>query len=109
MRATLSTVATVGLLAAGTGTAVARPDVQTARDDAALHAQAVRAQGAHLAAVASATQHRPPATVQFTRSPLPDGGFDWADAGIGAGLTAALLLSAAGVSIARRQPPVRTQ
>ena len=36
-----------------------------------------------------------------------DDGFDWADAGIGAGVaTGLLLLSAAGVAAVRRQPRV---
>jgi hypothetical protein len=41
--------------------------------------------------------------VHVTR--ITDGGFDWADAGIGAGLATALLLSAAGASAIRRQHP----
>jgi hypothetical protein len=36
--------------------------------------------------------------------PALTSGFDWVDAGIGAGLTAALLLGAAGVASARRRP-----
>jgi hypothetical protein len=36
---------------------------------------------------------------------LTDGGFDWADGAIGAGLAAALLLSAAGASALRRKHP----
>jgi len=45
--------------------------------------------------------------VRVARAPLADGGFDWADAGIGAGLSAALLLGAAGVAAIRR-PPMTT-
>jgi hypothetical protein len=43
--------------------------------------------------------------VSITRQPLIDGGFQWADAGIGAGLALVLLVSAAGVSAVRRHPP----
>jgi hypothetical protein len=117
MRATLSTVAVVALLAAGAGAggASARTDTATGRADAARRAAAMRAQGLHdarrpaaqslhderLAAVASSREPSPAPSVRVTR--VADGGFDWADAGIGAGLTAALLLSAAGVSTLRRQ------
>jgi hypothetical protein len=41
--------------------------------------------------------------VHVTR--ITDGGFDWADAGISAGLATALLPSAAGASAIRRQHP----
>jgi hypothetical protein len=44
-----------------------------------------------------------PQRVRVTR--LADGGFGWTDAGIGAGLATALLLSAAGASALRRQHP----
>jgi hypothetical protein len=122
MRATLTTIAVAGLLAAGADTAAARPDVQTGRADAATHAAAMRAQGRHnqhlaaqpasnasaqglrdeqLAAVAASREPAPAPIVRVTR--LADGGFDLADAGIGAGLAVALLLSAAGVSTLRRQ------
>lgn len=123
MRATLTTISVIGLLAAGAGTAVAQPDTLTTRDDAALHAQAMRAQGRHhasvaasdapaqslsdeqLAAVAASREPAPAPIVHVTR--LTDGGFDWADAGIGAGLAAALLLSAAGASALRQRPATR--
>jgi hypothetical protein len=122
MRATLTTVSVAALLAAGAGTASARPDMPAGRADAAIHAAAMRAQGLHhrhldalaasgaatrglhyeqLAAVAASRESTPASTVRVTRA--ADGGFDWADAGIGAGLAAALLLSAAGVSTLRRQ------
>jgi hypothetical protein len=46
-----------------------------------------------------------PATVPVVRVTRVSGGaFDWLDAGIGAGLTAALLLGAAGVASLRRRP-----
>ena len=122
MRATLTTVSVVAMLAAGAGTASARPDMPTGRADAAIHAAAMRAQGLHqrhldgratsggptqglhreqLAAVAASREPTAAPIVRVTR--VADGGFDWADAGIGAGLAAALLLSAAGVSALRRQ------
>jgi hypothetical protein len=122
MRATLTTVSVVALLAAGAGTASARPYPPTGRADAAIHAQAMRVQGRHhqhlaavaasdapaqslddeqLAAVAASREPAPAPIVTATR--VADGGFDWADAGIGAGLAAALLLSGAGVSTLRRQ------
>jgi hypothetical protein len=124
MRATLITTSVVALLAAGAGAgpAAARPESATGRADAAFHAQAMRAQGRHYqhlaalatsdasaqglrdeqrAAVAASREPAPAPIVRVTR--VADGGFDWADAGIGAGLAAALLLSAAGVSTLRRQ------
>jgi hypothetical protein len=110
MRATLTTVSVVALLAAGAGTASARPDVPTGRADAAIHAQAMRAQSLHyeqLAAVAASRDPAPTPIVRVTR--VADGGFDWADAGIGAGLAAAMLLSAAGVSTLRRQHALATR
>src|SRR5690348_5024997 len=128
MRATLTTVSVVALLAAGAGTASARPDPETGRADAAVHAQAMRAQGRHhqhltavaasnapaqslndeqLAAVAASREPAPAPIVRVTR--VADGGFDWADAGIGAALAAALLLSAAGVSTLRRQQAPATR
>jgi hypothetical protein len=51
----------------------------------------------------------PDPIVRVTRAPLADGGFDWADAGIGAGLTAALLLGAARVAAIRRPPTTTAQ
>jgi hypothetical protein len=128
MRATLTTVSVVAVLAAGAGTASARPDPATGRADAATHAAAMRVQGRHyqhlaalaasaapaqglhdeqLAAVAASREPAPAPVVRVTR--VADGGFDWADAGIGAGLAAALLLSAAGVSTLRRQHALATR
>jgi hypothetical protein len=121
MRSTLTAISVAALLAAGAGSAAARPadvpiapsdatppaqaDIPTARTDAAQHAQAMRSQGLHdrhLTSVASSTKPAPAPTVRVTRV---DDGFDWADAGIGAGVaTALLLLSAAGVAAIRRQP-----
>jgi hypothetical protein len=121
MRLTLTAISVAALLAIGAGSAAARPadvpipgndapppaqtDVPTARSDAAQHAQAIRSLGLHhrhLTSVASSTKPAPAPTVQVTRV---DDGFDWADAGIGAGVaTALLLVSAAGVAAVRRQP-----
>ena len=54
------------------------------------------------AIVAPSAQPAPAAIVHVTRV---DDGFDWADAGIGAGVaTGLLLLSAAGLAAVRRQP-----
>jgi hypothetical protein len=111
MRATLTTASVVALLAVGAGPAAADPpDSQTGRADAAMHAQIMRAQGRHLqhlAALAAASEPAPTPIVRVTR--VADGGFDWADAGIGAGMAAAVLLSAAGVSTLRRQHALATR
>jgi hypothetical protein len=101
MRATLTTACVAALLAAGAGSAVAAPGEPEARSDAAIHAQAMRAQGVHRMQLAKAP------VVQIARQPLIEGGFEWADAGIGAAFAAALLLSAAGVSAVRRHSPTR--
>jgi hypothetical protein len=112
MRATLTTASVVALLATGAGSAAARPDMPTARSDAALHAQSMRAQGIHYTQLRRqgttvASSSAPAPTVRV--APLADGGFEWADAGIGAGLAVALLLSAAGVSAVRRHSPIQTR
>jgi hypothetical protein len=110
MRATLTTAAVVALLAAGAGPAFARPEPTTGRADAAIHAAAVRVQGLHQEQLAAVAASRPPAPAPVVRvSRVADGGFDWIDAGIGAGLVAALLLSAAGVSTLRRQHSLATR
>jgi len=121
MRPTLITISVAALLAAGAGSAAARPadvpivrsdaapqaqaDVPTARSDAAQHAQAMRSLGLysrHVTGVATSTKPAPSPVVRVTRV---NDGFDWADAGIGAGVaTALLLLSAAGIAAIRRQP-----
>jgi hypothetical protein len=124
LRTILTTASVVALLATGAGSAAARPiDMPTTRIDAdamrGIHADAMRykAEAAyylHHRNVAPAGKHQDlrnadqrapaaPPVVHVTR--LADGGFDWADAGIGAGLAAALLLSAAGASAIRRQQP----
>ena len=120
MRTTLTAISVAALLAAGAGSAAARPadvpiprsdaalqaqaDIPTARTDALQHAQAMRslALNNRHAIVAPSAQPAPAPTVHVTRV---DDGFDWADAGIGAGVaTALLLLSAAGMAAMRRQP-----
>ena len=121
MRTTLTTISVAALIAAGAGSAAAHPAdmptpggdaalnaqaaTPTARIDAALHAKAMRSQGLHyrhLTSVASSTKPASAPTVHVTRV---DDGFDWADAGIGAGVaTALLLVSAAGIAAIRRQP-----
>jgi hypothetical protein len=107
MRSTLTIIiSVVALIALGAGPAAAQSDVSPARADAAIHAQAMRAQGQHyngrdLVTESSTT----PAPVRIVHVTSAGSGFDWADAGIGAGLAAALLLTAAGVSTIRRQHP----
>ena len=111
MRATLTTASVVALLAAGAGPAAARPDtVPTARADAAIHAQAMRSPGPPRRATRGRRRFARPEPAPIVRvTRVADGGFDWADAGIGAGLAAALLLSAAGVSTLRRQHALATR
>jgi hypothetical protein len=104
MRATLSAIGAAAVLAAGAGTASAHTDTPNGRADAARPAAAMRTQSLRdeqRAAIAASREPAPQQSVHVTR--VADGGFDWADAGIGAGLTAALLLSAVGVSSVRRQ------
>jgi hypothetical protein len=76
---------------------------------AAEHALAMRSQGhgqhqhgSDLSIVPSSAQTAPVASARVSHT--ADGGFDWVDAGIGAGVSAALLLGAAGVASVRRRP-----
>jgi hypothetical protein len=109
MRTTVSTLSAVALLAAGAGSAAARPaDMPLHRSAPSRQAAAPRTPPTYrydLAdnrpPVALPAEPATPATVRVIRA--AGGSFDWADAGIGAALTAALLLSAAGVSTLRRQ------
>ena len=95
MRATLTTIAVAGLLAASTGSAAARTDTPTARNDAALHAQAMRYQAETAYHHDHGTSEPAPVPiVRVTRAAPADGGFDWADAGIGAGSLLAMSLLA---------------
>jgi hypothetical protein len=135
MRAIITTATVVALLAAGAGSAASAPRTHrqdlrspdavdaatradaakqplrgppTAPSAAGTHADALRYQAEaayyrHHRNVAPGSKPAPATAVHVTR--LTDGGFDWADAGIGAGLAAALLLSAAGASALRRQHP----
>src|SRR5690348_14786900 len=125
MRTTLATVSAVALLAAGggAGPAAARPaDARLAgtappsRQDATARAprgprlsagriEAGLAQRRHADDLPALAPSRPPAPAPIVRvTRTAGGGFDWGDAGIGAGLTAALLLGAAGVAAVRRSP-----
>jgi hypothetical protein len=121
MRTTLATISVAALLAAGAGSAAGHPAdmptpggdaalnaqaaMPTARTDAALHAKAMRSQGLHYRHLTSVASSTKPASAPIVRVTRVDDGFDWADAGIGAGVaTALLLLSAAGVAAIRRQP-----
>ena len=86
MRTTLTAISVAALLAAGAGSAAARPadvpitpsvtvpqaqaDIPTARTDAAQHAQAMRSQGLHyrhVTGVASSTKPASGPTVRVTR------------------------------------------
>jgi hypothetical protein len=99
MRSTLiSSIVAVALLLVSAGPAAARPGSPSDRIDAATM-RGLALQQRQLAA--SAGKPAPVEIVRVTR--VADGGFDWSDAGIGAGLAAAVLLSAAGASTLRRQ------
>jgi hypothetical protein len=121
MRTTLTTISVAALIAAGAGSAAAHPAdmptpggdaalnaqaaTPTARTDAALHAKAMRSQGLHYRHLTSAASSTKPASAPTVHVTRVDDGFDWADAGIGAGVaTALLLVSAAGIAAIRRQP-----
>ena len=127
MRSTFVTsIAAVAVLAAGAAPAAARPQVPPSRIEAANRVPAVRSQalqgGLHSETTAGFPGERtqdpralanssslagttaPPRPVVTARARVADAGFDWVDAGIGAGLSAALLLGAAGVASARRRP-----
>jgi hypothetical protein len=116
MRSTLTTVSVAAaLLAAGAGPAAARPaDLPLTMSHSARHAVAapsVGVQHRYLGsdAVPAAVESAPAPAAQAVRTTPADGGVNWADVGIGAGLAAALLLSAGGVSAMRHQLPVRTR
>ena len=85
---TITTLSVTALLAVGAGPAAARPaDMPPGHSPYSSPA--------------------PVAHVAHTQ--IADDGIDWTDVGIGAGLAAALLLSAAGVTAVRRQPPMRVR
>lgn len=109
MRATLTAISAVALLAAAAGPAAARPaDMPLRQGLAPLHRAVVvpsrgvqHRYGGDATAVPAPAQTAPVPTVHVTTA---DNGVNWADVGIGGGLAAALLLGAAGVSAARRHP-----
>jgi hypothetical protein len=110
MRLALNSITAAALLAASAGPAAARLDAPLNASPVAHHAKATGVQGRqfrHLGGdvvtIGSARKSAPAATVRFATPPAANGGFAWADAAIGAGLAAALLLTAAGVSAVRRQ------
>jgi hypothetical protein len=109
MRSTLTTITAAALLATSAGPAAARLDAPLSASHAAHHATATGVQGRQfrylgrdLVAVASPSERAPAPIVRVATPPAADSGFAWADAGIGAGLAAALLLSAAAASAIRR-------
>jgi len=98
-----SSIVAVGLLAGGAGPALAGQADPSRVSDALRHAAAMRSVAAHELAADG------PARVQIvrvTKTPAADDGYSWADGAIGGGLTAALLLGAAGVAAGRRHPRV---
>jgi hypothetical protein len=121
-QALLAPAATVALAALAPTSALAQPphdaatataraprgsDMSPNQIDARDHGAAVRSINLHQLARDTSTvtppgQPAPVAVVRVTR--VPGGGFDWLDASIGAGLTAALLLGATGLASARRRP-----
>src|SRR4051812_4962612 len=113
MRSKLTTISVVALLAAGAAPAAARPNVEptSTRAQAAQHAADMRAQGIHYEQLSAQAASRPAAgelaPPRVVRTTVADPGFDWADAGIGAGgVTLVLLLSAGGVVAVRRHSPM---
>ena len=98
------------------GSAAARPDVAhrdvTSSVGSTVATRSLGVQhhyGIDLPTVPSLPRSAPVATVHVDQAPVSDSGVDWADIGIGAGLATALLLSAAGVSVLRRRPPMTTR
>ncbi len=115
MRSTLTAISVVALLAAGASSAAARPaDMPVRHSHATTHQPAAvavptvgqqhRYLGSDARLVPSPLDSTPARTVHVATTRVADGGVNWADVGIGAGLAAALLLSAAGVWAARREP-----
>jgi hypothetical protein len=105
MRSTLTTsIVAAALLLGSAGPAAARPGSPSDRIDAATMRSMVRHQRQLDRELTHPASPGKPAPVQIVRvARVTGGGFVWADAGIGAGLAAALLLSAAGVATLRRQ------
>jgi hypothetical protein len=111
MRATLSTISAVALLAAGAGPAAARPADSPVRQGPSPSHQvlvpSVGEQHRYMGSDAKPVPAAPAQVVHVGRAQIADGGIDWADVGIGAGLAAALLASAAGVTAVRRPQRMR--
>jgi hypothetical protein len=112
VRSALTTISVVALLAAGAAPAAARPNAEpsSTRTQTAEHAAAMRALGIRYEQLGAQAASRPApgelAPPRVVRTAVADPGFDWADAGIGAGLTVALLLAGAGAVAVRRHPPM---
>jgi hypothetical protein len=102
MRFTLTTSLVAVLLAAGAGSAAARPEPLRYRE-AADHAAAMQSLAIHRHEL-NGNVAAPAPVVRKANPPEAGNGIDWADVGIGSGLAAAVLLSAAGVSSLRRHP-----
>jgi hypothetical protein len=103
--------------AASAGTAAARPaDLPVGSGTSSpRHAVATptpgqqhRYLGSYLTSVPAAPEAAPAPVVRVAQAPAADDGINWADIGIGAGLAAALLLAAAGLTAARR-PSLRVR
>ena len=103
MRFTLTTAVTVALLGLGATPAVAHPGLAPAQVDAANHANTMRLLAVKHQRDADAVGSMPPQAARVVRVPVAANGFDWVDGAIGAGVTAALLLGAAGAGSARRR------
>jgi hypothetical protein len=108
MRSTLTAAVAVLALAFSTGTAFAGTNVPPDQVDAANHALTMRSLArlrqqvdVQVARIASPPRTAPATTARLVPT---DRGFSWADGAVGAGVTAALLLAAAGVQSARRRP-----
>ena len=113
MRTIVTTASVIALLATGAGSAAARPI------DPGIHAQGLRDKAEALFYLHHASPDAQDvargvypgmqpvqAAVRPTRPVEPAGsGFDWADAGIGAGFAVIVLVSAAGASALRRPHP----
>jgi hypothetical protein len=115
MRSKLTTLSvTAALLAAGAGSAAARPaDMAAGPSLAPSHhvaAPSLGVQHRYLGSDATNAPSQPRSaaapTVRLAPTTVAGDGIDWAGIGIGGGLAAALLLSAAGVSAMRRHPTV---
>jgi hypothetical protein len=104
MRSTFitSTAVTVALFGIGAAPAMAHPRLSEAQVDAANHAATMLLLAAKHERDAESVVPAPPQIARVVRVPVARDGFDWVDGSIGAGLTGALLLGAAGLGSARR-------